>query len=148
MVSATVWDVIVRSSTCHTLLSVGNIPKCRRNLVGPSSGQFCRTMLHVVILQSPAILRCLIYRMCRDTQLSRTQWRGGRVTVAVWEWYFISRKNNQLPRFRYLQASSKDSRVKIQLVLWIFILFKVTTCFGLYHQAIIKSQVNNRTWGS
>jgi len=24
----------------------------------------------------------------------------------------------------------------------------VTTCFGLYHQAIIRSQVNNRTWGS
>jgi hypothetical protein len=26
---------------------------------------------------------------------------------------------------------SKDSQVKTQLVLWIFILFKVTTCFGL-----------------
>ena len=32
---------------------------------------------------------------------------------------------------------SKDSQVKTQLVLWIFILFKVTTCFGLYHEAII-----------
>jgi hypothetical protein len=38
-------------------------------------------------------------------------------------------------------VGSKDSQVKTQLVLWIFILFKVTTCFGLYHQAIIRSQV-------
>jgi len=28
----------------------------------------------------------------------------------------------------------------------IFILFKVTTCFGLYPQAIIRSQVNNRIY--
>jgi hypothetical protein len=27
------------------------------------------------------------------------------------------------------------------------ILFKVTTCCGLCHQAIIRSQVNSRTWG-
>jgi len=40
---------------------------------------------------------------------------------------------------------SKDSQVKTQLVLWIFILFKVTTYFGLYHQAIIRSQVNSGT---
>ena len=44
----------------------------------------------------------------------------------------------------YTQVRSKDSQVKTQLVLWIFILFKVTTCFGLYHQTIIRSQVNNR----
>jgi len=25
---------------------------------------------------------------------------------------------------------------------------KVTACFGLYRQAIIRSQENNRTWGS
>ena len=43
------------------------------------------------------------------------------------------------------QIRSKVSQVKTQLVLWIFILFKVTTCFRLYHQAIIRSQVNNRT---
>jgi hypothetical protein len=47
-----------------------------------------------------------------------------------------------------VQIRSKDSQVKTQLVLWIFILFKVTTCFGLYHQAIIRLQVNNRTRGS
>jgi hypothetical protein len=40
--------------------------------------------------------------------------------------------------FRCMQISSKDSQLKTQLVLWIFILFKVTTCFGLYHQAIIR----------
>jgi hypothetical protein len=39
------------------------------------------------------------------------------------------------------QIRSKDSQVKTQLVLWICILFKVTTCFGLYHQAIVRSQV-------
>jgi len=49
---------------------------------------------------------------------------------------------------RSTQVMSKDSQVKTQLVLWIFILFKVTTCFGLYHQAIIRSQVNNRICGS
>jgi len=43
-----------------------------------------------------------------------------------------------------IQVRSKDLQVKTQLVLRIFILFKVTTCFGLYHQAIIRSQVNNR----
>jgi len=44
-----------------------------------------------------------------------------------------------------LQVRSKDSQVKTQLVLWIFILGEnVTTIFGLYHQAIIRSQVNNR----
>jgi len=43
------------------------------------------------------------------------------------------------------QIRSKGSQLKTQLVLWIFILFKVTTCFRLYHQAIIRSQVNNRT---
>jgi hypothetical protein len=43
------------------------------------------------------------------------------------------------------QIRSKVSQLKTQLVLWIFILFKVTTCFGLYHQAIIRSQVNNGT---
>jgi hypothetical protein len=43
-----------------------------------------------------------------------------------------------------IQISSKALQVKTQLVLWIFILFKVTTCFGLYHQAIIRSEVNNR----
>jgi len=46
------------------------------------------------------------------------------------------------------QLGSKDSQVKTQLVLWIFILLKVTTCFGLYHQAIIRSQINSRTWES
>ena len=46
--------------------------------------------------------------------------------------------------FECIQVGSKDSQVKTQLVLWIFILFKATTCFGLYHQAIIRSQVNNR----
>jgi len=25
---------------------------------------------------------------------------------------------------------------------------KVTTCFGLYHQSIIRSEVNNKIWGS
>jgi len=25
---------------------------------------------------------------------------------------------------------------------------KLTTCFGLYHQAIIRSQVSSRTWGN
>ena len=39
---------------------------------------------------------------------------------------------------------SKDLQARTQLVLWIFILFKVTTCFGLYHQAIIRSQVINK----
>jgi hypothetical protein len=42
------------------------------------------------------------------------------------------------------QVRSKDSQVKTQLALWIFILFKVTTCFGLYQQAIIRSQVNTK----
>jgi len=45
-----------------------------------------------------------------------------------------------------IQLRSKDSQVKTQLVLWIFTLFKVTTCFGLYHQSIIRSQVNSRTF--
>jgi hypothetical protein len=44
-------------------------------------------------------------------------------------------------------SKDKGSQVKTQLVLWIFILFKVTICFGLYHQAIIRSQVNNRFLG-
>jgi hypothetical protein len=46
---------------------------------------------------------------------------------------------------RLQQIRSKDSHVKTQIVLRVFTLFKVTTCFGLYHQAIIRSQVNNRT---
>jgi hypothetical protein len=127
MVSATVWDVIVRSSACHTLLSDGNIPEWRRNLVGPSSGQFCHTMLELVVLENLAILRCLIYRLCRDTHSYSDTVKGrAGYCSGIWEWYFISRKNNQLPRLRYLQARSKDSQVKTQLVLWIFILFKVT----------------------
>jgi hypothetical protein len=43
-----------------------------------------------------------------------------------------------------VQIRSKDSLVTTQPVLWIFNLFKVTTGFGIYHQAIIRSQVNNR----
>ena len=43
---------------------------------------------------------------------------------------------------RCVQVRSKDPQVKTKPVLWIFISFKGTTCFGLYHQAIIMSQVN------
>jgi hypothetical protein len=46
---------------------------------------------------------------------------------------------------RCIQIRSKSSQLKTQLVLRIFILFEVTTCFSLYHQAIIRSQVNSRT---
>jgi len=45
-----------------------------------------------------------------------------------------------------LYTRSKDSLVKTQPILWIIILFKVTTCFSLCHQAIIRAQVNNGIW--
>jgi hypothetical protein len=46
-----------------------------------------------------------------------------------------------------IQIWSKDSQVKTQWVLWIFILFKVTR-WQHVSASITRSQVNNRTWGS
>jgi len=46
-------------------------------------------------------------------------------------------------RMKPLICMVKYSQVKTQLVLWIYILF-MTTCFGLFHQTIIRSQVNSR----
>jgi hypothetical protein len=63
-------------------------------------------------------------------------------------WTYLGLRPSPYKQDTGLQVRSKDSQVKTQLVLWIFILFKVTTCFGLYHQAIIRSQVNSRIWGS
>jgi hypothetical protein len=45
--------------------------------------------------------------------------------------FYVLRHDDSILPTTSIQVRSKDSQVKTQLVLQIFILFKVTTCFGL-----------------
>ena len=59
---------------------------------------------------------------------------------------------NMCPKLK-IPYTNKELRFTSQnttSIMDIYFIFgdKATTCFGLYHQAIIRSQVNNRTWGS